>query len=115
MLASTQLEQLARLEGRSPTNVLHRIILSALHDKLANGAADIPADIDLEEGAGRFICLKIKPMQKAAIKTFAEREDRSVANAMRVLLRDGLHANGVTVKRRVAAAGRQSDAILPLT
>ena len=96
MLASTQLEQLARLEGRSPTNVLHRIILSVLHDKLANGATDVPADLNLEEGAGRFVCLQIKPIQKSLIKAFAQREDRSVANAMRVLLRDGLHANGVT-------------------
>jgi hypothetical protein len=89
---------LAQHESRSQADMLHKLISDAANQKLGNSPTPTTAlDHIVDHDRGRFLVLPVKPALRHMVREFAAREERSLANAMRYLLKAGLKAHNVPV------------------
>jgi hypothetical protein len=94
-VASHYAEQIGLRLSRSASNAC--AIALAEYVRVHLGAAATPEAQPIDDAvSGRsMLALHCKPSLRAAVEQFANREDRSLSSAMKVLLRDALRLHGI--------------------
>ena len=99
-IAMSQVEHLARQEGRSNSEAASRLIAKGYREWRGAAATAALTPVDHETTIrGRTIATHVSNATRAAVEKFAADEERSLSSAMGILLRAGLRAFGVVVPK----------------
>jgi hypothetical protein len=105
-IVSAQLNELARLEGRSCAELIKVAIGERFRQYHANSGSTF--QVDENGGAcGAFMSTRLPTSLRDLVHRFAHDDQRSLSAALKVLVRDGLRARGYNL---VAPAPTIADA-----
>lgn len=95
-VVSSQLQEIARIEGRSPTEVIGSLASAALREHRAQGHVPVESFVD-EDGMGQisFVATRLSPGMLKSLHKFAVNDQRSISGALRKLIYEGLHSRGL--------------------
>jgi hypothetical protein len=88
-------KQIGRRFNRSNSNACGIALREYAHAHLGIEPAPDDAEIDDAVAGPSMLALHVKPGLRAAVQAFAEREDRSLSAALRILIKQALRANGI--------------------
>lgn len=100
----------ARRENRSPADALARLVFEAI--KARRGLPNEPvSDIEPAGNDGyKTLAIHVRGGVNAAVRHFADQENRSLSNALNCLVRAGLRAYGVSIDAQRGTASATTEA-----